>query len=184
MLRHIWNLLAAAGLGVAAFTWITGKDLSGTPTSTATMDCGVLARKFVGDQMEVGYTLRKIQRVDPLDTLQHDSRTFACLGRAYLEGSPATYVRLSSSERAGGQFDVLIEQAHPDDYNCDLLADEIVMKFSGSPIGGIGIIQEIRDTRVQANTAPIHCTGMAQFDNGLVFPTAYSFDGTDFKVGP
>lgn len=184
MLRKIWNLLVLLGLGATAFALITGKDLKGVPTSTANMTCDVLTKHFAGQQMEMNYTLRKIQRIDPLETIQHDDQNFVCLGRAYLEGTPATYVRLSSTERTGGGYDLQAEQAHPSDYNCDRLAEEIVMKFSGEDVGGVGVIREISDTKVETNKPPLHCRGRAQFANGLTWPVSYSFDGEDFRIDP
>lgn len=184
MLSKIWNLLIVVGLGAAAYAYVTGRDLNGVPTSTANMDCDVLVKHFVGQQMEMNYSLRKVQRIDPLETIQHDDQTFMCLGRAYLEGTPATYVRLSSNERSAGNFDLLIEQAHPSDYNCDRLADEIVMKFSGQTVADVGVLMEIGDTKTEANKPPLHCRGMARFTNGLTWPVSYSYDGEEFWVSP
>lgn len=181
-MSKILNLLTFAGLAAAAYAAITGKDFTGMPTSTATMDCGVIAGEFVGDQMEIEHTLRKVLRIDALKTLRHDSQKFVCLGLAFLEGSPSTYVRLSSIEKSAGQFDLRLDQALPTDYTCDLLADEIVMKFSGRTVGGIGVIRKITDITTQDSLEPLDCWGVAQFDNGIMLPVVYSYDGKEFRV--
>lgn len=171
--------------GVAAmmiYPMVFDKDLSGTPTSTDSMNCLFIADYFIGKETEMDYSLRLIQRIDMFEELERSPDRLTCRGLAFIEGSPSTYVRLESVEDHYGNYNFSLTQAKPEDYTCELLAREMTMKFSRDPIGDFGTITEIRQP-VKSGTGPgLHCRGVIEFSNGDTFPMPYSYDGNRFTV--
>lgn len=184
MLKNLLNLLFVLALAAMAFPFVTGRDITGVPASTAAMDCGFIADHFTGLETDLDYTLRKIQRVDGLEVLERTERSLTCRGLAFLQGSPSTYVRLTSVENSSGNFALAINQALPAEYTCDLLAQEVTMKFSRETFGVLGTIVAITKTDEQLGGAAIQCQGNAKFSSGLTFPVSYAYDGKLFSVTP
>jgi hypothetical protein len=183
MLSKLWNGLFFLGLAATAFAFLTGRDISGVPTSVRTTECSDIADHFIGDEMTFDFVLRKIQRVDRIEILARSDTSLICLGLAYFEGSPSTFVRLMATERADGQIQVEFTQALPEDYDCDLLAEEITMKFRGQANGEYGAIYAITDGEQNTARPQLHCIGMATFSSGATLPLTYAYDGAQFSFG-
>lgn len=181
MLRKIWNGLVLFGLVVAGFSFLTGKDLLGTPTSVKSTECSDIADAFIGEEMTIDYALRKIQRVDRMETLARSGRELTCRGLAYLEDSPSTFVRLTARDTSDGQVYVEITQASPEDYDCDLLAEEISMKFHGEKMGDYGTVLNITEGEPVPNRPKLTCSGIAKFSSGVSLPFTFAFDGEQFS---
>ena len=183
MFGKLWNVLFLASIAATAFTFLTGRDISGVPTSAQATECNDIADRFVGEEMTIDYALRKIQRVDRMEVLARTDSSLICRGLVYLEGSPSTFVRLLATEQADGQIQVEITQALPEDYDCDLLAEEITMKFHGQPAGEYGAILAITDGQPNTARTQLHCIGNARFASGITLPMTYAYDGAQFSYG-
>lgn len=184
MFGKLWNLLFLAGLAATAYSAITGKDITGAPTSVATTECGDIADQFIGEGLSADYTLRTIQRIDRLEVLTSEDTYLLCRGLANLEGSPSTFVRLTATTDANGQGYLEIKQARPEDYDCGILAEEIAMKYSAQEFGVFGRIMKISDGQPIPNRAAISCQGKALFTSGVTLPLTYAYDGERFFANP
>lgn len=183
MLSKLWNAIFLVGLAAAVFAFLTGRDISGAPTSVQAAECSDIAAKFIGSEVTLDYSLRKIQRVDRMEVLSQTETVLICRGLAYLEGSPSTFMRLSATEQADGQLYAEIDQAYPEDYDCDLLAEEIIMKFHREILGDYGTITSISEGLPDMTQPLLHCNGTAKFSNGESLPLTYAYDGTQFTFG-
>ncbi len=181
ILGKLWNVAIVLSLAAAAIAFVTGKDFTGTPTSTTFMECSYIANEFVGDEIESDYMLRKILKIEQLEVLEKTSKSLTCRGLAFLDGSPSTYVRLSSVETSSGWFDLEVVQALPQDYTCDILADEIVMKFSREKDGNLGTLLEIANPKGKPDGGSIQCRGAARFSGGMTLNINYAYDGSEFS---
>lgn len=184
MFGKIWNGLFLFGLFAAGFSFLTGKDLLGTPTSAKSAECSDIADQFIGKEMTIDYTLRKIQRVDRMETLARTDSDLTCRGLAYLENSPSTFVRLTASDTSDKQVYFEIGQAKPQDYDCGLLGEEITMKFRDSKVGDYGTVFGITDGQPIPNQPNLTCRGKAMFSSGATLPFTFAFDGEQFSFHP
>ena len=183
MLSKLWNAMFLLSLAAAAFSFLTGRDILGVPTSARMTECSDIADHFIGDEMTFDYVLRKIQRIDRMEILARTDSSLICRGLVYLEGSPSSFVRLLATEQADGQIQVEITQALPEDYDCELLAEEIAMKFHGKPVGEYGAILAITDGQPNTARPQLHCIGNARFTSGVTLPMTYAYEGAQFSYG-
>jgi hypothetical protein len=184
MFQRLLTAVGLVGAAVMLYPFITGKDITGLPTSTASMDCDVIAKKFIGSAIELDYSLRKIMRFESLQPIERTDSRLICRGLAFIEGSPATFMRLTSTEQSSGTYWMEVTQAQPSDYTCDLLGQEITMKFSREGHGNLGSIMGITKTEAVAGKPPLHCRGTAKYQSGFELPIRYHFDGTQFFIDP
>lgn len=183
MLKNTITVILMAGVAaMMLYPMIFDRDLSGTPTSTDSMNCLFIANQFIGKDIEIDFMLRPIKRVDMFEEIERSPNQLICRGLAFLEGSPSTYVRLESVQHLSGGYIFNITQAKPEDYTCELLAREVTMKFSHDPIGELGIIQEIAQPVKSETESALHCRGIIKFNSGIALPMRYAYDGTQFTV--
>jgi hypothetical protein len=182
MLSKLWTGLFLLGLAATAFAFLTGRDISGVPTSVQATECSDIADRFIGKELTIDYSLRKIQRVDRMEVLSRTNSKLVCRGLAYLDGTPSTFVRLSATEQADRAPYAEIGQALLEDYDCDLLAEEIVMKTRHNQQGDYGTIMSISDGRQDTTLPHLVCTGMATFSSGTSLPLTYAYDGNQFFI--
>ena len=156
---------------------------AGTPTQTSNMDCTFLSKQFVGDEITVNFSITKVQRIEDLAELRRTSNSLVCRGLAYIEGSPSTYIRITSV-KSSGNYDFEFSQALPEDYDCELLAREFEMKFSNENTSDLGKIIKISNIAVDKGTPPLHCFGNAKFSSRREIPIHYHYDGSEFSFEP
>jgi hypothetical protein len=183
MFGKLWNLLFFAGLAATAYSVITGRDITGVPTSVTTTECSDIADEFIGKEMTIDYALHKIQRVDRMEVLARTEAELTCRGLVYLEGSASSFVRLLAQKQNNAEIYVEIMQARPEDYDCAILAEEVTMKFRDESHGEFGTILAITNGRLDSSRPTLHCVGNAQFSSGSTLPMAYAYDGQRFTVG-
>lgn len=183
MFGKLWNLLFLAGLAATAYSFLTGRDITGAPTSMAGMECKDIAEEFIGKEMTLDYALHKIQRVDRVEVLDRTETELVCRGLVYLEGSQSSFVRLSAKKQGNAEVYLEIAQARLEDYDCAILAEEVVMKFHDQRHGEFGTVLTITDGKPNASRPPLHCVGNAQFSSGISWPMTYAFDGKRFSFG-
>lgn len=183
MFGKLWNLMFLAGLAATIYSVVTGKDITGTPTSVAATECGDIAGEFIGKEMTLDYALHKIQRVDRMEVLTQTDTELSCRGLVYLEGSQSTFVRLSAQKQGNAEVYLEIAQAHLEDYDCGILAEEIAMKFHDVDHGGFGTVLAVTGGKPDPSRPLLHCVGNIQFSSGITWPMTYSYDGQRFSLG-